>query len=243
MTAEITTDNISAQRVERLDRPGGWLVAFESANAGMCHQLYANGRLADCTDSPAERTLRLDGAPAPVALVVAAVPPHLRFSDLAGSLPSADARPGWLYSRTVVGGSYVPDGTRMELLDDHASGEFADEPVASVLLAPPWTARWGFALAPFASDAFGHDAGPAPGLGMGAFAGGQFGFDAPATEIACPLAEEGTHQLRLRTLRGDGAVASGEVESFESHPPPPPAEALTVSGYDAQTNELFLTIE
>jgi hypothetical protein len=68
-------------------------------------------------------------------------------------------------------------------------------------------------------------------------------MDADLIAVPVGLAEEGTHQIVLRTLSPDGRSEDADPLEVEAHPPPPPARALTAISYDKQNQTLTLHIE
>jgi hypothetical protein len=242
MTAAFTTDNIDRLQAVPLDPPRGWEVRFRSANAGLHHQLYVNGRLADFTDSPRQRTFLLPEQPAPARLCVAAVAAAERRTDFARWLP-AEAVPPWVFRADVIQDLKHPPGTRVELLTDHASGELDEAPLAVRDLWPASSPRWGFGESAFARGGFGYGGVGAPGLGRGAFGAGPFGMNAETVRLAAALAEPGTHRVVLRTVAPDGRTADADPIAFEASPPPAPATGLTAIAWDPQTQTLTLRIE
>ena len=241
MTAAFTTDNIDRLQAMPLDRPRGWEVRFRSGNAGLHHQLYVNGRLADFTDTPQQRAFILPEQPAPAALCVAAVAAAKRRTDFGALLPG-DA-PAWVYCAEIVQNLAHPAGSRVELLTDHATGELDETPAAVRDLWPASSPRWGFGESAFARGGFGYGGVGAPGLGRGAFGAGPFGMNAETVPLTTALAEPGTHEIALRTVSPDGRTVDAEPTAFEAAPPPAPPAGLSAVAYDPQTDTLTLRIE
>jgi hypothetical protein len=238
MTPAPTTSGIDLLAAE--PTAAGWRIRFRSDHAGLRHQLYVNGRLADWTDAADQRSFLLPPSAAAVAVVVAAVPPSRRRDDLAAELDSPPVEPSWVVRRRILRDVAASKNETVELLTDHASGQLDPTPLASAPLWPAWMPRFGFGRGRFGEGGFGHDGGQAPGLGVGAFGAGPFGLGSPPLELTADLAEPGTHQLTLRRRRGH---ATAELTwSREVHPPPQPATSLAAVAYDPQTQHLTLQI-
>lgn len=234
-------DNIARLRVRPLGLRGGRALSFVSANAGLHHQLYVNGRLADWTETPDARRFVLPRSPGPVRLAVVAVAPADRARDFAAALPPVGARPSWVCEFAWTLGADAPVGWRAELLGDGADGTLDDEPLAAAALHPAWSARWGFGRDRFGAGAAGWDGTLAPGL-HGAMGFGPFGFDARRIRLAAALAETGTHELLLRCVDAAGRTATLATDYVDAAPPPPPPSSVTPVSYDASGATLVLRI-
>jgi len=242
MMATFTTDNIDGLQARPLDDLRGWEISFRSRNAGMHHQLYVNGLLADWTDSPERRSFVVGPDETPRELVVAAADAARRSDDFSHLLPPDRRRPAWTYRVAVVRDIRHRRGCRVLLLGDHATGRLDPRGLASCELWPDWAPRWAFGEDAFGRGGFGHDGSQAPGLGKGAFGAGSFGMDTDCAVLAASLPEEGRHQLLLRALMPDGQHAEGDVRTFDSTPPPPPARSLAAVAYDSDTSTLTLEL-
>ena len=232
----LATDNIDRLTAE--PTPSGWRVRFRSAHAGLCHQLYVNGRLADFTDTPAGRAFDVPAGPEPRELCIAAVEPARRGEDLSGLLPPALREPGWLYTATVVREPGARAGDLLAVRSDRA-----DAPLRVRESAPDWLPRWGFGESAFGLGAAGYGGIGAPGLGRGGFGAGPFGFGAEVLELRVPLAADGTHAITLCTRSADGQTTDTPGGEVVAHPPPAPPAALHATAYDPQTHALTLTLE
>jgi len=233
MTA-ILTDQIDRLRAAPLDGGRRWRVTFRSGHEGLCHQLYLNGELAGWTDAPAARSFLVDAADVPREVVVAAVEPDQAGEDHAADLPAGP--PAWRYEAAVPRLPDVPAGARLTLLGDRAG---AGQAVLSTREAwPASVPRWAFGQDAFGAGAFGYDGAAAPGLGGGAFGAGLFGFGAGVVRLAAALAEDGTHQLRLRLSSADGRSVETVLSPVTVHPPPEPPASVECVSYDPQTHVL-----
>ncbi len=240
MTATLTTDNIDSLQAIEL-AAGGWTVTFASGNIALHHQLYVNAKLADFTDTLAQREFHLELADYPRQIVIAAVDRDHRttdFSDLLGQ----DGQTPWVYEVSLVRPSHSQTN-RIALMGDHATGLFDDEPLMTLDLQPDWDDEWGFGTDSFGFGGAGYSGSTAPGAGKGAFGAGEFGIDAHLLTLSVALSEAGDHQLRLRVISKDGLYADGPITVFSSTPPPAVIPSITATSYDNQTETLTLQIQ
>jgi len=244
MSEFFTTDGIDRLQAQPDGAPdGGWRVSFRSVHEGRHHQLYANGVLADWTDSPDERAFRVDPPAGPVELVVAAVERGLRATDLSDHLDTSQRERGWVFRVDVVRDPNQPRDAELLLRGDRATGTLCETPLARQRLWDERLPRWGWGEDRFGRGAFGLDAAAAPGFGRGAFAAGPFGTGQDAVALAAALSETGTHQLCVRSQTPAGLLADGAVLSFQAAPPPPPPNFVIVTSYDPATHALTLQFE
>ena len=241
MTTTLVTSGIDQVLAEPAGH-WGWTIRFRSANAGLHHQLYVNGRLADWTDVLQQRCFAIPQPTGIASIRVAAVEASARTTDLGEQLPPEERQPSWAYRPRVVRPADRRPGEVLEILSDHATGQLSDVPVASAEVSPAWVARWAFGDDPFGQGGFGYDGVSAPGLGQGAFGAGLFGMGADLIEVEAALAEEGTQQIVLRTRRPSAEVADGDPLYLQVAPPPAPPAGLTPLDYDHQTQQLQLQI-
>ena len=117
MTTIATTSGIDQLQATPIADLGGlWQVAFRSANAGMCHQLYGNGRLLDWTDTTQARSFLVDAQDAPCEVVVAAVRADRRATDMSDLLPETSPELGWTYRARATRSTAFPAGARLTLV-------------------------------------------------------------------------------------------------------------------------------
>jgi hypothetical protein len=217
------------------------VVRFRSPHQGRFHQLYANGRLVAWTDSPDERAFVLAASHADRQCTVAAVAETDRATDLAGELGLE--RPDWVVERCLTRTPAWPRDAQLELHGDGGSGTFLADPLTRADAWPAWVPRWAWGEDRFARGAFGWDGSAAPGLGEGAFGAGLFGFDERTVTLRAPLVAPGSHQVKIRLLTDDGAVADGPIETVSVDPPPAPPGHISLEDYDPATGRATLNIQ
>jgi len=96
----------------------------------------------------------------------------------------------------------------------------------------------------FGSSDFGYDGAAAVGFGKGVFGRGLFGFDAEVFEWVSPSLRTGVYKFGVKVSDEAGNESSGsETAQIAVIPAVRPAEKLSVSSFDKQTNELVLKID
>ena len=243
MTESPTTTNIDALAATPLGAPGGWRITFRSANAGMHHRFYVNGRLADWTDTVEQRSFLLDAADAPAEVAIVAVDRLDRAEDLSEAPLGSVRYAGWVHRAVVMRTPDIEPGSQLLLLGDHASGQMDETPLVRRDAWPRWLPRWAWGEDLFGLGGFGFDGLRAPGLGRGAFGAGLFGLDTTVDRVSAVLNEEGMHQLSLRAATTDGRTADGEPVTMQAAPPPPPPVAVQATAYDPQTQTLTVQLQ
>lgn len=237
----IITDNIAALQLCPLSEPLLWQLRFRSENPDCYHQLYINGRLADITDTPAQRSFDLCVDTVAQELAVVAVPAKYRNRDLAGQLPLAAQELPWLCPLRILRDAQHRLDETLRIRHDRATGTLDAAPALYAPLWPPEASPWGFGVEHFGEGGFGLDASFAPGL-RGAFGLGPFGIDRECLSIDLPLGNNGLHQIELRTGSARGGESAPTLTSFTAAPPPRPIAALCVTDYDPEHELLTLHI-
>jgi len=237
-----TTDQIDRLQLYPLRRPLGWRLTFRSQNPGRVHQLYVNGRLADCTDMLDDRQFEVSADAAPQEFAIVAVVGEDRAVDFASELPSEISCPPWVYRPAVVRDVQHLPGDRLMVFHDGAGGEMGESPALTRELWPPAEAHWGWGRGALGRGGFGVGGDLAPGFGGGAFGLGPLGLGAKSLRDDLSLSHEGTHQIKLRVSAPQGQTSSAEETTFDAAPPPAPASALTATNYDPNQKTLTLQI-
>lgn len=237
---EPTADNIDRLCLHPLDRPAGWLVTFRSANPGCCHQLYANGRLVDATDTPDQRSFELSATNASRELAILAVPPRQRWDNLTHLLPDNLRTPSWVYRPAVPRSTAHSPGEVLELRHDHATGTLDEHPSLYHACWPDTSMHWGWGLGGFGIGGFGVDGDLAPGFGLSPFGTGPLGFDAILFDLELAFANPGLHQIAMNIRSPEGALSTTVENSVAAQPPPSPPNDLSVESYDVEHESLTL---
>jgi hypothetical protein len=99
-------------------------------------------------------------------------------------------------------------------------------------------------MSKFGVSDFGYDSAAAAGFGKGSFGNGQFGLDADTIEWVSPVLAAGEYRFAVRVIDDRGNASSGsETEPITVTPAARPAEKLSISSFDKQTNQLVLQIQ
>jgi hypothetical protein len=242
MSTTFTTDNIDRLSA-RPSSDGGWEISFRSGNAGLCHQLYVNGKLVDWTDTAEQRRFLLKAADAPCEVVIAAIDRDHRGTDMSEAHADLLARPDFVSVISVPRTSWLGAFDRLALLGDHATGQIDPLPLTVRNAWPGYAERWPWGRGPFGRESSGMGGLKMPGAGMGAFGAGEFGMDADLVHLEVALPQTGQHQLLVRTIRPDGGYADSEVLTLTAAPPPQPPTNLTATAYEHATDTLTLEWE
>lgn len=228
--------------------PRWCLVKWRSELEGKFYQIYVNGEYAGTTVDGDQRqmivALPLCGQTA-VRIEVFAVEAenvYTDFSDEMGNVVSGTGR----VKITLLRSQNLPIGGEAQVFFDNATGEIDYEnPLTRrpIRLWPAWQAKAGFGTSGFGLGDFGYDSAAAVGLGKGSFGRGQFGLDADVIDwISRPLAA-GTYKFAVRVVDGAGNEScSAETGEITVTPAAKPAERLSISSFDKQTNHLVLSV-
>ena len=219
---------------------GGCEITFESADAGMCHQLYVDSSLRDWTEDPLGRRFLAPRQSQGQTIVIAAVAPEDRAVDFSALLP-LEAQSTCVFRMSVLPPADAGN-SRLVLQDDHA-GQSPASIVATVDCRRAWQGRLGLGQDRFGFGGLGYDGSGAAGLGNGGFALGQFGFDVLVVQLQAFLQEEGLHRVTLGVIQDDGQEAYFPPQTVLVLPPPPPVQTIQPVHYDPQSCMLTLHIE
>ena len=225
------------------------LVKWKSTWNDKFHQVYVNGRYAGTTlDSQQKQMI----VPIPTSLKssirieVFAIEAEKASIDFCGELVSSSTDSERV-RLTLLRSQNLPISATVDIYFDNGTGDIDyDHPLnnSPVRIWPTWQDKAGFAMSQFGLDDFGYDAATAVGFGKGCFGHGQFGFDADIIEWTSPPLPASVYRFGIKIKDDSGyQSASTETEPITVIPAPQPAEKLSVSSYDKQTNQLVLKIE
>jgi hypothetical protein len=147
---------------------------------------------------------------------------------------------------SFVRGQDLPIDATACIYTDNGSGEIDYENLLSagpIRIWPAWQDKAGFGMSSFGRSDFGFDSAAAIGFGKGVFGRGQFGLDADVLAwISAPMST-GVYRfgVKITDERGNesGASETGEVTVVRAARP---AEQVSVSWFDKETNQLVLSI-
>jgi hypothetical protein len=141
----------------------------------------------------------------------------------------------------------LPIDATAEIYFDNGTGEIDyDNPLTDspIEVWSAWQDKAGFAMSRFGAGDFGYDSAAAVGFGKGSFANGQFGLDADTIEWTSPPLQAGVYKFGIKVTDKAGKQSSAsETEPITVTPAARPAEKLSISSFDSQTNQLVLDVE
>ncbi|OHB77099.1 MAG: hypothetical protein A2Z25_11850 [Planctomycetes bacterium RBG_16_55_9] len=225
------------------------LVKWKSIWNDKFHQVYINGRFAGNTLDCQQRQMIVPvptSLETPVRIEVFAVETEDASIDFSGELVPASTNSGRVRI-VLLRSQALPMGATVDIYCDSGTGTMDyDHPLneSPIRIWPTWQDKAGFGMAGFGFGDFGYDAGAAVGFGKGSFGRGQFGLDADTIEWTSPPLPAGVYLFGVKVKDKSGHQSTpGETEPIAVTPAPRPAEKLSVSSFDGQTNQLVLQIE
>ncbi|MBN2592863.1 MAG: hypothetical protein JXA81_05090 [Sedimentisphaerales bacterium] len=225
------------------------LVKWQSTWSDKFHQVYVNGRYAGSTLDSLQRQLLV---PVPtssecgVRIEVFAVDSEYADTDFSSELdpPSVD---NGRVKITLLRSQNLPMDASAEIYFDNSTGQIDYENPITKAPIQIWPARQdkaGFAMSQFGLSDFGWDSAAAVGFGKGSFGYGQLGLDADTIEWTSPILPSGTYKFGIKIRDASGRQSTGsKTGPITVTPAARPAEGLSISSFDKQTNQLVLNIE
>jgi len=225
------------------------LVQWHSTWTDKFHQVYVNGRYAGTTLDDQQRQMVVPmptSLETPVRIKVFAVEPQDADMDFSSELTAPPAGARWV-KLTLLRSQNLPAGAAANIYFDSGTGQIdyehplTDSPIP---IWPAWQDKAGFAMGGFGLGDFGYDSAAAVGFGKGAFGCGQFGLDADTIEWASPALPAGIYRFAVKVTDRSGTQSStSETEPITVTPAARPADGLSISSWDGQTNQLVLAVE
>jgi hypothetical protein len=225
------------------------LVKWRSTWSDKFHQAYVNGRYAGTTVDCRQRQLivHIPTSPeCPVRIEVFAVDSEYADTDLSSELTQSPADSGRV-TITLLRSQNLPAGATAQIYFDNGTGQIDyNNPIndTPINIWPAWQDKAGFGMSPSGLSDFGWDSAAAIGFGKGSFGHGQFGLDADTIEWTSPILPIGTYTFGIKITDPSGRQSTAsETGPVTVTPAARPAETLSVSSFDKQTNQLVLDIE
>lgn len=221
----------------------------DKTNQGnMFHQVYVNGQYAGSTVDSRQRQMIV---PVPssfesaVQIEVFAVEAEDVHTDLSKELVSSFATSGRVRI-SLLRSQNLPIDATAEIYYDNGTGTVDyNQPLSdrSIRIWPAWQDKAGFGMSRFGVGDFGYDSGGAVGFCKGSFGQGQFGLDADTIEWTSPPLIAGVYKFGIKISNGAGNKSNAsETGPVTVIPAARPAEQVSISSFDKQTNELVLSI-
>jgi len=225
------------------------LVSWRSSWSDMFYQIYVNGQFAGVTTDSQQRQMVVQiptSFESPVRIEVFAVEPQYAHIDFSNELDMSLANSGRVIL-SLLRSQNLPIGATAQVYFDNGTGQIDyDKPLnnSPIKVWPAWQDKAGFAMSGFGIGDFGYDSASAVGFGKGSFGHGQFGLDADTFQwISSPM-PAGLYKFGVKITDDAGKQsASTETTQVTVTPAAKPAEQLSISSFDKQTNQLVLKIK
>jgi len=224
------------------------LVRWRCCWSNMFYQVYVNGRYAGTSIDSEQREMLVQvptSLETPVRIEVFAVKGEDAYGDFSDEISTSASGSGRV-RLSFVRGQDLPIGATACIYTDSGSGEIDyDNPLSAgpIRIWPAWQDKAGFGMSSFGRSDFGLDSAAAVGFGKGVFGRGQFGLDADVLEWISPPMSTGIYRFAVKITdeRGNesGASETGQVAVIRAARP---AEEVSVSSFDKETNRLVLSI-
>ncbi len=249
------------ERVRVFELPGGiWadgryvgtpriaLVRWRSAWSDKFYQIYVNGQYAGVTVDSQQRQMIVQmptSLESPVRIEVFAVEVEQADTDFSSEIDSSIGQSDRVRI-SVLRSQGLPIGATAQIYFDNGTGEIDYDKALNdspIRVWPAWQDKAGFGMSRFGASDFGYDLAAAVGFGKGSFGHGQFGLDADAFEWTSPPLCAGVYKFAVKVTDEAGNESNGsEAGQVTVTPAPRPAERISISSFDKQTNQLVLSI-
>ena len=248
------------ERVRAFELPGGiWadgrsvasprlaLVRWGSCYGDKLYQVYVNGRYAGVTVDSQQRQMIVQlptSLDTPVRIDVFAVEDRDADTDFSNELESLIGESGRV-KISFLRGQDLPIGSTAQVYFDGGGGGINyDNPLNDLPIRvwPVWQDKAGFGMSRFGVSDFGYDAAAAVGFGKGGFGQGQFGLNADSFEWTSPAMKVGVYKFAVKITDEVDNESSSETRQVTVIPEARPAEEVSISSFDRQTNQLVLSV-
>ncbi len=224
------------------------LVRWRSSWNDKFYQVYVNGQYAGATVDRQQRQMLVPiptSLELPVRIEVFAVEAEQADTDLGDELNYPVGLSGRV-KITMLRGQNLPIGATAQIYFDGGSGEIDyDNPLNDlpIRIWPAWQDKSGLGMSSFGKSDFGYDSSAAVGFGRGSFGQCQFGLDADTFDWISPQLQAGVYKFAVIITDEVGNQSGAiETEPITVTPLPKPAEQISISSFDKQTNQLVLSV-
>jgi hypothetical protein len=224
------------------------LVKWQSCWPDMFYQVYVNGQYAGATVDSQQRQMIVQmptSLETPVRIEVFAVGVEQANTDFSSKIDSSIGQSGRVRIN-MLRSQNLPIGATAQIYFDNGTGEIDyDNPLNGLPIRvwPVWQDKAGFGMSRFGASDFGYDSAAAIGFGKGSFGNGQFGLDADTFEWVSPPMQAGVYKFAVRITNAVGKESnSSETGQITVIPAARPAEQVSISSFDKQTNQLVLNV-
>ena len=224
------------------------LVRWRSAWSDKFYQIYVNGQYAGVTVDSQQRQMIVQmptSLESPVRIEVFAVEVEQADTDFSSEIDSSIGQSDRVRI-SVLRSQGLPIGATAQIYFDNGTGEIDYDKALNdspIRVWPAWQDKAGFGMSRFGASDFGYDSAAAVGFGKGSFGHGQFGLDADMFEWTSPPLCAGVYKFAVKVTDEAGNESSGsETGQVTVTPAPRPAERISISSFDKQTNQLVLKV-
>jgi len=230
-----------------VEAPRTALVRWHSCWSNKFYQVYVNGRYAGATTDSQQRQMIVQmptSLETPVRIEVFAVEADQANTNFSDEVDLSDGQTGSVRI-TLLRSQNLPIDSAAQIYFDNGTGEIdydnplTDSPI-QIWLA--WQDKTGFGMSRFGASDFGYDSAAAVGFGKGSFGRGQFGLDADTIEWVSRPLRAGVYKFAVKITDKAGNESNSETGQVTVIPAARPAEGVSISSFDKQTNQLVLEI-
>jgi hypothetical protein len=233
---------------ESVGSPRTALVKWRSVWDDKFYQVYVNGQYAGATIDSQQRQMIVQtptSLESPVRIEVFAIEAEQAGIDFSGEIESLIGQSGRVRI-SMLRSQSLPISAIARVYFDHGTGEIDYDKALSDSPIRIWPARQdkaGFGMSSFSTSDFGYDSAAAVGFGKGVFGQGQYGLDADSLEWTSTVMGAGVYRFAVKVTNKVGNESgSSETGQVTVTPAARPAEKLSISSFDKQTNQLALAI-
>jgi len=223
------------------------LVKWHSCLGNVFYQVYVNGQYAGTTVDSQQRQMIVQiptSLEAPTRIEVFAVAAEEANTDFSNEIDWPIGQSGRVRI-SLLRSQNLPIGATAQIYFDGGSGEINyDNPLndSPIRIWPSRQDKAGFGMSRFGASDFGRDCAAAVGFGKGSFGNGQFGLDANTLEWVSASLQAGVYKFTLKVTDEAGNESNSETVQVTVIPAARPAEQVSISSFDKQTNQLVLSI-
>ena len=224
------------------------LIKWRSSFRDKFHQIYVNGQYGGSTVDSQQRQMIVQVPTCletPVRIEVFAVEADQADTDFSKEIDLSPGQTGRVRI-SLLRRQNLPIGAIAQVYFDNGTGEINyDNPLndSPIQIWPAWQDKAGFGMSRFGVSDFGYDSAAAVGFGKGSFGNGQFGLDADTFEWTSPPMNAGVYKFAVKiTDRVGNESSCSETRQVTVTPAAKPAEQVSISSFDKQTNQLVLSV-
>jgi hypothetical protein len=233
---------------ESVGSPRTALIKWRSVWDDKLYQVYVNGKYAGATVDSQQRQMIVQiptSLDSPVRIEVFAIEAEHVATDFSSEIESSIGQSGRVRI-SMLRGQSLPISAIVQVYFDNGTGEIDYDKALNdspIRIWPAHQDKAGFGMSRFGISDFGYDSAAAVGFGNGGFGYGQFGLDADSLEWISPAMRAGIYKFAIKVIDEVGNESGGsETDQVVVTPAARPAEKISISSSNRQTNQLVLGI-